>query len=151
GGEREGGARAGAADLPERRPARPHDAGNGRLRVRRRVPPPRGLARGSYRGGHGQGPVPGRPRAPERLRAADPPEGCPQPRAAPRRGARAGGDECGPPQAEALMAKILLVEDNEMNRDMLSRRLVKRGYEVAMAVDGEQGVAMARSEAPALI
>ena len=55
------------------------------------------------------------------------------------------------PAAEGLMAKILLVEDNEMNRDMLSRRLVKRGYEVAIAVDGEQGVAMARSEAPALI
>jgi CheY-like chemotaxis protein len=49
------------------------------------------------------------------------------------------------------MAKILLVEDNEMNRDMLSRRLLKRGYEVALAVDGEQGVAMARAEAPALI
>ena len=49
------------------------------------------------------------------------------------------------------MAKILLVEDNEMNRDMLSRRLVKRGYEVAIAIDGEQGVAMARSETPALI
>src|SRR5213594_3559080 len=49
------------------------------------------------------------------------------------------------------MAKILLVEDNEMNRDMLSRRLVKRGYDVAIALDGEQGVAMAKSEAPALI
>ena len=49
------------------------------------------------------------------------------------------------------MAKILLVEDNEMNRDMLSRRLARRGYEVAIAVDGEQGVAMATSEAPALI
>ena len=49
------------------------------------------------------------------------------------------------------MAKILLVEDNEMNRDMLSRRLVRRGYEVVIAVDGEQGLAMARSEAPALI
>ena len=49
------------------------------------------------------------------------------------------------------MPKILLVEDNEMNRDMLSRRLVKRGYEVAIAVDGEQGLAMARAEAPALI
>jgi len=49
------------------------------------------------------------------------------------------------------MARILLVEDNEMNRDMLSRRLIRRGYEVAIAVDGEQGVAMARSEAPALI
>ena len=49
------------------------------------------------------------------------------------------------------MAKILLVEDNEMNRDMLSRRLIKRGYEVAIALDGEQGIAMARSEQPALI
>jgi CheY-like chemotaxis protein len=49
------------------------------------------------------------------------------------------------------MAKILLVEDNEMNRDMLSRRLTRKGYEVAIAVDGEQGVAMARSESPDLI
>ena len=49
------------------------------------------------------------------------------------------------------MAKILLVEDNEMNRDMLSRRLVRRGYQVTIAVDGEQGVAMAASEAPGLI
>jgi two-component system cell cycle response regulator DivK len=49
------------------------------------------------------------------------------------------------------MARILLVEDNEMNRDMLSRRLIRRGYEVALALDGEQGLAMARTEAPALI
>src|ERR1700686_1831790 len=49
------------------------------------------------------------------------------------------------------MAKILLVEDNEMNRDMLSRRLIRKGYEVVMAVDGEQAVAMSLSEAPALI
>ena len=49
------------------------------------------------------------------------------------------------------MAKILLVEDNEMNRDMLSRRLQKRGYEVVLAVDGSDGVARAQSEAPALI
>ena len=49
------------------------------------------------------------------------------------------------------MAKILLVEDNEMNRDMLSRRLQKRGYEVVIAVDGQQGVALAHAEAPALI
>ena len=46
---------------------------------------------------------------------------------------------------------ILLVEDNEMNRDMLSRRLVRKGYEVVIAVDGEQGVAMAASETPDLI
>jgi CheY-like chemotaxis protein len=49
------------------------------------------------------------------------------------------------------MAKILLVEDNEMNRDMLSRRLERRGYAVVMAVDGQQGVEMARSEQPDLI
>jgi two-component system cell cycle response regulator DivK len=49
------------------------------------------------------------------------------------------------------MPKILLVEDNEMNRDMLSRRLEKRGYTLALAVDGGQGVALARSELPDLI
>jgi two-component system cell cycle response regulator DivK len=49
------------------------------------------------------------------------------------------------------MAKILLVEDNEMNRDMLSRRLLKKGFEVVMALDGEQAIEMARSEAPDLI
>jgi CheY-like chemotaxis protein len=49
------------------------------------------------------------------------------------------------------MVKILLVEDNEMNRDMLSRRLAKRGFEVVMAVDGTEGVSMARSAAPDLI
>ena len=49
------------------------------------------------------------------------------------------------------MAKILLVEDNELNRDMLSRRLVRRGHEVAMAVDGAQALVAARSEAPALV
>ncbi len=49
------------------------------------------------------------------------------------------------------MAKILLVEDNEMHRDMLSRRLVRRGYQVVIAVDGGQGLAMARSEAPDLV
>ena len=43
------------------------------------------------------------------------------------------------------MARILLVEDNEMNRDMLSRRLIRKGYELEMAVDGRQGVEMARS------
>jgi CheY-like chemotaxis protein len=49
------------------------------------------------------------------------------------------------------MPRLLIVEDNEMNRDMLSRRLAKRGYDVAIAVDGEQGLAMARSAPPALI
>src|SRR5215212_2772956 len=49
------------------------------------------------------------------------------------------------------MSKVLLVEDNEMNRDMLSRRLERRGYEVVIAVDGESGLALAGSEAPDLI
>ena len=49
------------------------------------------------------------------------------------------------------MTKILLVEDNEMNRDMLSRRLQKMGYEVVLAIDGEEGMAKAQSELPALI
>ena len=49
------------------------------------------------------------------------------------------------------MTKILLVEDNEWNRDMLSRRLIRRGYEVVIAIDGEQGIAMAQSESPDLI
>jgi CheY-like chemotaxis protein len=49
------------------------------------------------------------------------------------------------------MAKILLVEDNEMNRDMLSRRLTKRGHEVVIAVNGQQGVDMAATENPEII
>ena len=49
------------------------------------------------------------------------------------------------------MAKILLVEDNEMNRDMLSRRLIRRGFDVTIAVDGGQGADMAVSESPDLI
>ena len=50
-----------------------------------------------------------------------------------------------------MMSKILLVEDNEMNRDMLSRRLERKGYEVAIAVDGQAGVDMASSENPGII
>ncbi|HJS31296.1 MAG TPA: response regulator [Alphaproteobacteria bacterium] len=49
------------------------------------------------------------------------------------------------------MAKILLVEDNEMNRDMLSRRLTRSGYEVVIATDGKQGAEMAASELPDLV
>lgn len=49
------------------------------------------------------------------------------------------------------MPKVLLVEDNDMNRDMLSRRLTRRGFEVVFAVDGQQGVDLARSEKPDII
>lgn len=49
------------------------------------------------------------------------------------------------------MKKLLLVEDNEMNRDMLSRRLERRGFQVLIATDGEQGIAAAREHKPDLI
>src|SRR4051812_46133411 len=52
---------------------------------------------------------------------------------------------------ESIMSKILLVEDNELNRDMLSRRLERRGYTIVMALDGQQAVEMAVSEGPTLI
>jgi two-component system cell cycle response regulator DivK len=50
-----------------------------------------------------------------------------------------------------MMSRILLVEDNEMNRDMLSRRLERKAYEVIIAIDGQAGVNMASSESPDLI
>jgi two-component system, cell cycle response regulator DivK len=49
------------------------------------------------------------------------------------------------------MTKILLVEDNEMNRDMLSRRLTRNGFEIVMAVNGQEGLDLASSENPDLI
>jgi CheY-like chemotaxis protein len=49
------------------------------------------------------------------------------------------------------MARILLVEDNEMNRDMLSRRLLRKGFEVLLAGDGQEGLALARTDRPDLI
>ena len=49
------------------------------------------------------------------------------------------------------MPKILVVEDNELNRDMLTRRLARKGFEALVAVDGQQGIIMARSERPDLI
>jgi CheY-like chemotaxis protein len=49
------------------------------------------------------------------------------------------------------MSKILIVEDNELNRDMISRRLVRRGFEIAMAVDGGEGLVKAESEHPDII
>lgn len=55
------------------------------------------------------------------------------------------------PRVNLIMPKLLLVEDNEMNRDMLSRRLQRRGYEVVIAVDGAQGVSMAQEHKPDLI
>ncbi|HWA81155.1 MAG TPA: response regulator [Acetobacteraceae bacterium] len=49
------------------------------------------------------------------------------------------------------MTKILLVEDNEMNRDMLSRRLIRKGYEVVLGLNGQQGIELAETEDPDLI
>jgi two-component system, cell cycle response regulator DivK len=56
-----------------------------------------------------------------------------------------------PISRENYMPKILLVEDNEMNRDMLSRRLERKGYHIVTAENGEQGLSLARQEAPDLI
>jgi CheY-like chemotaxis protein len=55
------------------------------------------------------------------------------------------------PPAPIASGKVLIVEDNEMNRDMLSRRLTRRGYEVVIAIDGEQGVSAAKAHKPDLI
>lgn len=57
----------------------------------------------------------------------------------------------GPEHRTLIMARILLVEDNEMNRDMLSRRLERKGYTVDVAVDGAEGLARARSHPPDLV
>jgi len=54
-------------------------------------------------------------------------------------------------EVKSLMAKILLVEDNELNRDMLSRRLLRKGYTLVMAEDGQQAVVMAEKETPDII
>src|SRR5258707_3582096 len=56
-----------------------------------------------------------------------------------------------PGLGEISMPKILLVEDNEMNRDMLSRRLERKGYTVVIALDGDEGLQKARADAPDLI
>ncbi|MDQ1473099.1 MAG: hypothetical protein QOJ99_4579 [Bryobacterales bacterium] len=56
-----------------------------------------------------------------------------------------------PERLPSNMARILLVEDNEMNRDMLSRRLIRRGYEMLLANDGQQGIDVASAELPDLI
>ena len=50
-----------------------------------------------------------------------------------------------------IMTKILLVEDNEMNRDMLSRRLERKGYDVILAVDGSSGIQLASAASPDLV
>jgi CheY-like chemotaxis protein len=61
------------------------------------------------------------------------------------------GNGNGDTEGKLIMPKILLVEDNEMNRDMLSRRLERKGYAVVSAHDGGQGLSMAQSESPDII
>jgi CheY-like chemotaxis protein len=61
------------------------------------------------------------------------------------------GKKTGVEDKSIPMTKVLVVEDNEMNRDMLSRRLTRRGFQVIFAVDGQQGVDLARSERPDII
>src|SRR5258707_836693 len=72
-------------------------------------------------------------------------------RTRPRAPRRPGARREAAPGREGEMAKILLVEDNQDSREALARRLKRRGYEVVMAVDGQQGLDMARSAAPDLV
>src|SRR5690606_16014131 len=127
--------------------ARPDDAGDGRLRI------PRGPARrrrdAAGGGAHRQGAVARRTGAPCRPRAERAREGQLQP--VPARAGSAARDRGAGGGGGVSAMKILLVEDNEMNRDMLSRRLLRRGYELVFAMDGQEAVDKARSEAPSLI
>src|SRR5262249_57027808 len=144
--QRRGGPEARPREQAQPDHARRDDAGNGRLGG---VEEPEGRSaafRNSRRHDHDRRRAPARPGPrsrglPRQARGPQPP------------GGRAGGPprRAGGLGAESAVPKILLVEANEMNRDMLSRRLTKRGYEVVMAVDGEEGVSRARSDAPDLI
>src|ERR1700741_2875068 len=93
----------------------------------------------------------------ERPRRKDPAQGWRFARVAPGAGARSGrrqqGHSCssGTDGGSPTMTTILIVEDNEMNRDMLSRRLERKGYRVLLAVDGAEGVDVARVQMPDLI
>src|SRR5205823_2589443 len=131
----------------------PDDAGDGRFRLRDGAPQgragtPAARRRAHVQGHHARGPAPA-----HRLRRAHPAKGRRQPRDHPHRDPFVVEDHSdGARKREGdVMPKILLVEDNEMNRDMLSRRLQKKGYEVVMAFDGGAGVELARKELPDLI
>src|SRR5581483_2302856 len=154
-GER--GGRPGASRRASSRRHRPgpRHARHGRLRVPRRPPEPRGVARRS-------GPRPDRPRShgggsasAERRGRADPPEGRLRSRRAARPGPAGAGGRRRPAPGRARgvgpMTKILYVEDSDDNVYMLRGRLTRAGFAVVVAPDGERGVAMAASEYPDLI
>ena len=155
GGERPGGAGAAGRSVSRRHHARSDDAGDGRLRVPGRDAGPGRVARYSGAGGDRQGPDGGGAQPPQRRRGARAAEG--QRRA----GRDAGGDQpCSArldrarPGQEGRRGngmKILYVEDNEDNIYMLERRLKRAGFDVVIARDGAQGVAMAHTEQPELI
>ena len=136
--------------------ARSDDAGGRRLRVSRAHPGRRDARRAADRRADRQGSD--RRRAELPRRADDP--GAEQERAADHHARQGAVRHCQPrpyllklnrPCTEAGAMKILLVEDNEMNRDMLSRRLIRNGFEVVIAVDGQEGVDLAASAQPDLI
>src|SRR5262249_20643117 len=131
--------------------ARPDDAGDGWLRLPRQGAGGRPLCRSAHRRPDRQGIDRERAQLSCRAHATGPHQEC----ATDRPAWPCARCHRGPPPRDApqgrLMTKILLVEDNEMNRDMLSRRLGRKGYDIAMAVDGQQGVEMATAERPDLI
>ena len=141
-------------------PSGPDDAGDGRLRVPQSDPRRRQARRRARRRSIGEGADRRGTGISRRTHAARAEQGCPadrQPRLGAvghRQAARAAyarGRTTHSRAGVSLMPKILLVEDNEMNRDMLSRRLVRNGFEVVVAVDGGQAVTMAAAEKPDLI
>src|SRR5688572_4986402 len=168
GGERARGAGGDGEGAPQPDPSRSEDARDGRLRVRRPGAHPPRVALDPHRGALGPGPERRRAAPAQRQRGVDHQEGrrlargaaAPGARPARRLGraarrtlAREGGGALAFRVNPSVMPmpKILLVEDNEMNRDMLSRRLERKGYQVVLAVDGQSGVEMAGSHAPDLV
>src|SRR5437763_2370116 len=136
--------------------SRPDDAGDGRFRVRGRGTGAPGVAvdsdrRDYFSGSHGRRPPP-----PQWQCRKDSAEGRRLARDAARPGSRSSCRQSSARSAAAgrglgVMTTILIVEDNEMNRDMLSRRLERKGYKVLIAVDGEKGFEVARANTPDLI
>src|SRR5699024_8250069 len=135
--------------------AGPGDAPAGRVRVPRRAPWPGGRAVAAGDRAHQQGPQPGRAERAVRTGRDDHRQGPVHQRPAGGRGApcprrsSAEGSRAGARGDEGM--KILLVEDNELNRDMLSRRLVRRGHRVLTAADGAAAVQLTAAEQPDLV
>src|SRR5579872_6810350 len=157
GAKRTRGPRGHEAGAPESHSSRPDHAGDGRLRICRRSAAASGVAVDSHRRVERAGPHQRGSKAAEWQRRDCPAKTRRCPRVHSRTGARPARRQQRSTRGQRStggflpMTTILIVEDNEMNRDMLSRRLKRRGYEVLVAVDGEMGIELARTQSPHLI